>query len=95
MSGAGGIGEEGCCAGERGNIVQERKRLGCGGTGLPRQEEVAGRLGLPIDTLRRHLARLRARYRELLREEVARTIGVAEDVDEELRHLSPILIAAA
>jgi hypothetical protein len=29
-----------------------------------------------------------------LREEVARTIGAAEDVDEELRHLRRILTAA-
>ena len=39
--------------------------------------------------------RLRVRYAELLREEVARTIGTADDVDEELHHLSEILIAAA
>src|SRR5439155_14140826 len=55
-----------------------------GGVGLPSQEEVASRLDIPVETLRSHLSRLRARYRELLREEVARTIGVAEDVDEEL-----------
>jgi hypothetical protein len=41
--------------------------------------------------LRSHLSRLRARYRELLREEVTRTIGIAEDVDEELRHLCSII----
>ena len=61
--------------------------------GLPRQEEVAELLAMPIDTLRSHLSRMRARYRALLREEVARTIGFADDVDEELRHLSEILIA--
>jgi RNA polymerase sigma factor (sigma-70 family) len=62
-----------------------------GGVGLPSQGEVATRLGVSIDTLRSHLSRLRARYRELLREEVTRTIGVAEDVDEELRHLCSII----
>jgi RNA polymerase sigma factor (sigma-70 family) len=64
-----------------------------GGVGLPRHEEVARRLDLSIDTFRSHLSRLRARYREFLREEVGRTIGVAEDVDEELRHLCRILTA--
>jgi DNA-directed RNA polymerase specialized sigma24 family protein len=64
-----------------------------GGVGLPSQEEVASRLDMPVETLRSHLSRLRARYRELLREEVARTIGVAEDVDEELHHLCRILTA--
>ena len=64
-----------------------------GGVGLPTQQEVARRLDIPIETLRSHLSRLRARYRELLREEVARTIGVAENVDEELHHLCTILTA--
>ena len=64
-----------------------------GGVGLPGHEEVARRLDISIDTFRSHLSRLRARYRELLREEVARTIGVAEDVDDELRHLRRILMA--
>jgi RNA polymerase sigma-70 factor (ECF subfamily) len=65
-----------------------------GGLGLPSQTEVAARLDMPIETLRSHLSRLRARYRELLREEVARTIAVVDDVDEELRHLCRILSAA-
>ena len=66
-----------------------------GGVGLPSQEATAARLEMPVETLRSHLSRLRARYRELLREEVARTIAIADDVDEELRHLCGILIAAA
>jgi RNA polymerase sigma factor (sigma-70 family) len=66
-----------------------------GGVGLPSQAEVAANLDMPIETLRSHLSRLRARYRELLREEVARTIAAAEDVDEELRHLRKIMTAAA
>ncbi len=39
---------------------------------------------MPVETLRSHLSRLRARYRQLLREEVAATLGLADDVDEEL-----------
>jgi RNA polymerase sigma-70 factor (ECF subfamily) len=77
------------------SLFAELKPFVCGGVDLPRHEEIAQRLGMPIDTLRSHLARLRARFREVLREEVARTIGAADDVDEELRHLSRILIAAA
>lgn len=64
-----------------------------GGVGLPSQESVARQLDMPIDTLRSHLARLRATYRDFVREEVARTIGPADDVDEELRHLRTVLIA--
>jgi len=76
-------------------IFEELKPFVCGGARLPRQEEVAEVLAIPIDTLRSHLSRMRARYRALLREEVARTIGMADDVDEELRHLSEILIAGS
>jgi RNA polymerase sigma-70 factor (ECF subfamily) len=65
-----------------------------GGAGLPSHEEVARQVHMPVETLRSHISRLRAHYRVLLREEVARTIGVAEDVDEELRQLCRILTAA-
>jgi RNA polymerase sigma factor (sigma-70 family) len=66
-----------------------------GGTGLPKQEDVAKNLGIPIDTLRSRLSRMRAHYRELLREEVARTIARTDDVDEELRHLREVLMAGS
>jgi RNA polymerase sigma factor (sigma-70 family) len=64
-----------------------------GGVDLPSQETIAKKLNMPIDTVRSHLARLRARYRDFVREEVARTIGAADDVEEELRHLRRILTA--
>ena len=82
-------------SGSKAKIFEELKPFVCGGKGLRRQEEVAEDLAMPIDTLRSHLSRMRARYRALLREEVARTIGIADDVDEELRHLSQILIAGS
>ena len=75
-------------------LLRALKPFLTGGVGLPSQEEVASRLDIPVETLRSHLSRLRACYRELLREEVARTIGLAEDVDEELHHLCRILTAA-
>ncbi len=64
-----------------------------GGQGLPSQEEVAVRLDLPLGTLRSHLSRLRGRYREVIRAEVARTVAAKEDVDEELRYLFRALVA--
>jgi RNA polymerase sigma factor (sigma-70 family) len=79
--------------GTKSRLFAELKRFITGGTGLPKQEDVAEKLGVPIDTLRSHLSRLRARYRELLREEVVRTIAETDDVDEELRHLRGILAA--
>ncbi|MBS0657634.1 MAG: sigma-70 family RNA polymerase sigma factor [Verrucomicrobia bacterium] len=65
-----------------------------GGIGLPSQEQVADELGLPQATLRSLLFRLRGRYRELLRAEVARTVAAEADIDEELRYLGRVLVAA-
>jgi RNA polymerase sigma-70 factor (ECF subfamily) len=56
-------------------------------------EEVALRLGRPVATLRSDVARLRARYRTILREEVRGTVADASDVDAELRHLCEVLAA--
>lgn len=79
--------------GNKAHLFGALKPFLTGGVGLPSHESVAKELDIPIDTLRSHLARLRARYREFVREEVARTIGPADDVDEELRHLRRILTA--
>jgi RNA polymerase sigma-70 factor (ECF subfamily) len=78
--------------GAKARLFSELKLFLCGGAEVPNQVEVAARLEMPIGTLRSHLLRLRGRYAELLREEVARTIGPADDVDEELRHFRQILI---
>jgi hypothetical protein len=48
---------------------------------------------VPVETLRSHLSRLRARYRETLRGEIARTVRDDQDVDDELRYLCQVLIA--
>ena len=58
----------------------------------PNQEQAASRLGVPIATLRTWLSRLRQRYRESLRMEVASTVSDPADVDQELQHLYQILM---
>jgi RNA polymerase sigma-70 factor (ECF subfamily) len=57
----------------------------------PNQEEVAEKLGVPVATLRTWLWRLRQRYREALRMEVASTVSDPADVDQELHYLYQIL----
>jgi RNA polymerase sigma factor (sigma-70 family) len=57
------------------------------------QEEAAAKLGVPIATLRTWLSRLRKRYREALRTEVANTVSDPVDVDQELHYLYQILVA--
>ena len=56
-------------------------------------EEMAKRLGRVATTLRSDVARLRARYRAILREEVSSTVVDPRDVDEELRHLRQAMAA--
>ena len=58
---------------------------------LPVYEELAARLGLVASTLRSHVTRLRARYRDALRAEVRRTVENEAEVDEELHELLRVL----
>ena len=55
--------------------------------------EMAKRLGRAATTLRSDVARLRARYRAILREEVGSTVVDPSDIDEELRHLREAMAA--
>jgi DNA-directed RNA polymerase specialized sigma24 family protein len=54
-------------------------------------EELSGRLGRPTVTLRSDVARLRARYRAILREEVRTTVEESSQVDDELRYLCQVI----
>jgi RNA polymerase sigma-70 factor (ECF subfamily) len=56
-------------------------------------EQLAQRAQRPIGTLRSDVARLRKRYRAILRELVRDTVSQAEEVDEELRYLCRVLAA--
>ncbi len=60
---------------------------------LPSYEELAAQLAMPAATVRSHVGRLRARYRELLRAELRRTVDSEDAVDEELRELLRVLTA--
>ena len=58
-------------------------------------QELSKTLGVSETSVKRLLHRLRVRYRELLREEVAQTVEKPEDVDEELRYLCAALTTAS
>ena len=55
------------------------------------QAELAAELGLSEGALRVAVHRLRGRYRELLRAEIAQTVASPDQVDEELRELTAVL----
>ena len=75
-------------------LLEELKPFIAGAGASPfNQEEAAARLGMPIATVRTWLWRLRQRYRNLLRMEVASTVSDPADVDSELLYLHRILMA--
>ena len=75
-------------------LLAELKPFVVGGSASPpSQQETAARLDLPISTLRTHLQRLRQRYRDALRLEVARTVSQPAEVDEELQYLYRVLMS--
>jgi RNA polymerase sigma factor (sigma-70 family) len=53
--------------------------------------QVAARLGMSDGAVKVAIHRLRARYRELLRAEVAKTVSAPHEIDAELRHLYDML----
>jgi RNA polymerase sigma-70 factor (ECF subfamily) len=57
----------------------------------PTYAKLADRLGIAESTLRSHVTRLRARYREAVRAEVRRTVHTETQVDEELHELLHVL----
>jgi RNA polymerase sigma factor (sigma-70 family) len=63
---------------------------GCAGR-PPTYADLAHRLDMTESTLRSHVTRLRARYREALRAEVRRTVDSEAEVDEELHVLLHVL----
>jgi RNA polymerase sigma factor (sigma-70 family) len=57
------------------------------------QAEIANELGVTENAVKQAFHRLRQRYRELLRDEIAQTVAVPGDVEEEVRHFIAVLQA--
>ncbi|MBI2949058.1 MAG: sigma-70 family RNA polymerase sigma factor [Verrucomicrobia bacterium] len=76
----------------RTELFEVLKTFLIGGTDLPTYAEIASGLGLREDTVKMSVHRLRKRYRETLRQEVAHTVSSPAEIDEELRHLFDALL---
>jgi len=59
--------------------------------GRQSQAEVAAELGMTENAVKQAFHRLRQRYRQLLHDEIAQTVAVPGDVEEELRHFISVL----
>ena len=60
----------------------------------PSYEDAAAKLGLSVPAVKTSIHRLRHQYKTLLRREVARTVSDLTEVDEEMRYLCEVVVAA-
>jgi RNA polymerase sigma-70 factor (ECF subfamily) len=76
-----------CEADGKAKLFGQLKIFLTAGKGELSHAEVAKKLGMDETAVRVAIHRLRKRYRELLRDEIAQTLADAADVDEEMRAL--------
>lgn len=72
-------------------LFNQVKDLEPGERGARNYAQVGALLGLSEGAVKSAVHRLRMRHREILRNEIAGTIGDGEDVDEEIQHLIRVL----
>jgi RNA polymerase sigma factor (sigma-70 family) len=76
-----------------GALFEQLKQMLTDEPGRPSQALVAQELGMTENAVKQALHRLRARYRLLLRDEIAHTVAVPGEVEDELRHFIAVLQA--
>lgn len=76
-------------------LFEQLKGFLAGGSVLPSYDDASTRTGLPRATVKTHVHRLRQRYREIVRAEIARTVSAPHEIDEELHYLCNVLAQAA
>lgn len=88
------LGDESCSAGPAAaGLFDQLQKLLTDESDRPSQAEIAGQLGMTENAVKQAFHRLRQRYRELLREEIAHTVILPGDIEDELRHLIAVLRA--
>jgi RNA polymerase sigma factor (sigma-70 family) len=78
-------------AGDNARLFAQLKELLADEPGRPSQVKIAEELDMSENAVKQAFHRLRQRYRELLHEEIAHTVAVPGDVEDELRHFIAIL----
>jgi DNA-directed RNA polymerase specialized sigma24 family protein len=76
-------------AGGKGELFEALKKSLTGDE--PSRSKTAARLGLNAGALKAAVHRMRQRYRELLRAEIAETVNTRTEIDDEMRHLVAVL----
>ena len=75
----------------RGLLFDRLKVLLTDEPGHPSQAEIGHELGMTENAVKQAFHRLRLRYREVLREQIAHTVATPAEVEDELRHLIAVL----
>jgi hypothetical protein len=75
-------------------LFEQLKNFLAGGSVIPSYDEASARTGLPRATVKTHVHRLRQRYRENVRREIARTVSAPHEIDQELHYLCNVLAEA-
>ncbi|MEO8428626.1 MAG: sigma factor [Verrucomicrobiota bacterium] len=73
------------------DLFRELRRFNSAAESAPGYAEAAGNLGLPENTVKSLVHRMRRRYRTLLRAEIAHTVDDPAEIDEEIRYLLRVL----
>ena len=79
------------CAGGNAALFDSLKQLLPDESEAQSRAEIASQLGMTDNALRQAFHRFRHRYQALLREEIAHTVAIASDIEDELRHLISVL----
>lgn len=69
------------------------KRLLPDGPEAPSQADVAAGMGMTENAVKQAFHRFRRRYQSLLREEIAQTVAMPKDIEDELQHLISVFRA--
>jgi RNA polymerase sigma factor (sigma-70 family) len=72
-------------------LFDRLKELLTGEAGQPSQAKIAAEIQMTENAVKQAFHRLRHRYRQLLQEEIAHTVAVQDDVEDELRHFIAVL----
>ncbi len=72
-------------------LFERLKELLAGESGQPSQAKIAAEMQMTENAVKQASHRLRHRYRQLLHEEIAHTVAVPDEVEDELRHFIAIL----
>ncbi len=74
-------------------FFDQMKKMLMGEPGRPAQAEVAREFDMTENAVKQAFHRFRQRYQTLLREEIAHTVAMPSDIEDELRHLIAVVRA--